>query len=143
MEDFTMKRIMNNCSPYRGQVAQPRLAIAALALLALAGCASAPEAPTESLRAAEMAIAHAEQARVADYAAPELGTARRLLSAARDAVADEEMALAWRLAEQSRANAELAYAKAEAAKAAAVNEEMQKSIDALKQEMQRNSGGRQ
>lgn len=138
-----MKRIMHNCSPYRGHIAQSRLAGMAMGMLALAGCASAPEAPTESLRAAEMAIAHAEQARVADYAAPELGTARRLLSAARDAVVDEEMALAWRLAEQSRANAELAYAKAEAAKAAAVNEEMQKSIDALKQEMQRNSGGRQ
>jgi hypothetical protein len=142
MEDFTMKRTMHECSRYCSRVARSRVAGAVLGMLALAGCASAPEAPTDSLRAAEMAIAHAEQARVADYAAPELGAARQLLSAARDAVLDEEMALAWRLAEQSRANAELAYAKAEAAKAAAINAEMQKSIDALKQEMQRHSGGR-
>jgi hypothetical protein len=138
-----MNRIMHNCISHRGQSAPLRMAGVATALLILAGCASTPDAPTDSLRAAEMAIAQAETARVADYAAPEIGAARQLLTAAHDAVADEEMALAWRLAEQSRVNAELAYAKAEAAKAAAINEEMQKGIDALKQEMQRNSGGQQ
>jgi hypothetical protein len=136
-----MNRIMHKS--HRGQGAQLRMAGVAATLLTLAGCASTPEAPTESLRAAEMAITQAEKARVADYAAPEIGAARQLLTSARDAVADEDMALAWRLAEQSRVNAELAYAKAEAAKAAEVNEEMQKGIDALKQEMQRNSGGQQ
>jgi hypothetical protein len=69
-----------------------------------------------------------------------LTEARTQLTAARDAVHNEDMILAQRLAEQSRANAELASAKTEASKAKAVNDDMQKSIDTLKQEMRRNSG---
>ena len=87
-----------------------------------------------------MAISSAEQARVADYVSPELGDARDNLSAARRAVQQEDMVLAKRLAQQSRVNAEFAIAKAEAIKAKAINDEMQKSTDALEQEMQRNSG---
>lgn len=107
----------------------------------LAGCASSPKAPTEALQAAELAIATAEQARVADYAAPALGEARDKLTAARVAVAEEKMVKAARLAEQSKADAELATAKAQAAKAQEVNEELGNSIDTLQQELQRNSGG--
>lgn len=118
-----------------------RLAGAMAGLLTLAACASMPP-PTEALQAAELAIANAEQARVADYASPELGTAREKLSAARTAVEQKKMAQAKRLAEQSRVDAELALAKAEAAKAQAVNDEMQKSTETLKQEMQRNPGVR-
>lgn len=117
-----------------------RLSAAAAALLTLAACASAPVPPTEALQAAETAISNAEQARIADYASPELGVAREKLTAARAAVEKEEMGLAQRLAEQSRAEAELASAKAEATKAKAVNDEMRKSTDSLKQEMQRNTG---
>lgn len=108
----------------------------------LAACASAPQAPTQALQAAELAIANAEQARVADYASPELGEAREKLTAARAAVQEEHMVLAQRLAEQSRVDAELATAKFEAAKANSVNDEMRKSTDALKQEMQRNPGAK-
>jgi hypothetical protein len=53
------------------------------------------------------------------------------------------MVLAQRLAEQSRVDAELASARAEAARAGVVNDEMRKSIDTLKQEMQRNTGDTQ
>jgi hypothetical protein len=120
-----------------------RLAASASVLMFLAGCASTPKAPTQALQAAELAIANAEQARVADYASLELTDARKNLTAARSAVQREEMVLAKRLADQSRVNAELATAKAEEAKAKEVNEEMQKSTDALKQEMQRNSGDKQ
>lgn len=109
--------------------------------LLIAGCASVPEPPTQALQAAELAIENADRARAMEYAAPELSEARQQLAAARNAVQVEEMLRAQRLAEQARANAELAVAKAEVPKARAINEEMQKSIDALKQEMQRNSGG--
>lgn len=119
-----------------------RASVAALGLLTLSACASTPQPPTEAIQAAETAITNAEKARVADYASPELGEARENLTAARSAVTAEKMALAERLAEQSQANAQLASAKAEAAKAKVVNEEMQKSIDTLKQEMQRNPGAR-
>lgn len=117
-----------------------RLAVLVGAMFALAGCASAPLPPTQALQAAELAITSAEQARVADYASPELGEARSNLAAARVAVTDEKMVLAQHLAERSRLDAELAIAKAEVAKAKVVNDEMKKSIETLKQEMQRNTG---
>lgn len=119
-----------------------RTAFAGLGLLTLVACASTPEPPTQALQAAELAISNAEKARVADYASPELGEARENLAAARNAVQQEKMELASRLAQSSQANAQLATAKAEAAKAKVVNDEMQKSIDTLKQEMQRNPGAR-
>jgi hypothetical protein len=127
----------------RGIRASPLFAAAAIAgFLALAACATTPEPPTQALQAAESAIASAEQARVADYASAELREAREKLAAARTAVRNEEMVRALYLAEESRVHADLASAKAEEIKAKAVNDEMQKSIDTLKQEMQRVSGDR-
>lgn len=119
----------------------PRVAILALSGALLAACSSPPKAPDQALQAAELAIATAEQARVADYASPELGEARDKLTAARAAVAKEEMLTAARLAEQSRVDAELATAKASAAKAQEVNDELHKNVNTLEQELQRNSGG--
>jgi len=119
----------------------PYLATLAVTSLLLAGCSSPPKAPDQELQAAELAIATAEQARVADYASPELGEAREKLTAARTAVAKEKMTSAARLAEQARADAELATAKAAAAKAQAINDELEKSVNTLEQELQRNSGG--
>ncbi len=123
-----------------GKIA-PYLATLVFSGALLAGCSSPPKAPDQELQAAELAIANAEQARVADYASPELGEARDKLTAAREAVVKEQMTSAARLAEQARADAELATAKAEAAKAQAVNDELGKNINTLEQELQRNSGG--
>jgi len=117
-----------------------QLATAAAGLLALAACATATTTPTEALHAASLAIANAEQARAAEYAPAELGQARDELAAARTAVQQEQMVVAKRLAEQSRAGAELASARTAAAKAKAVNDETRKSTEAIKQEMQRNPG---
>lgn len=119
-----------------------RLAIVALGLLALGACATAPRPPTEALQAAELAIGTAEQARVADYASPELGAAREKLAAARSAVEQKQMTQAARLADESAADARLALARADLAKARVVNDEMRKSTATLKQEMQRNPGVR-
>ena len=49
---------------------------------------------------------------------------------------------ARRLAELSRLDADLATARANIAKAQAINDEIQKGIDTMKQEMQRNTGAR-
>ncbi len=131
-------------STVRGKRASPLWAAAALGgFLALSACASTPEPPTRELQAAESAIASAEQDRVATYASAELREARDKLSAARTAVRNEEMVRARYLAEESRVHAQLAAAQAEEIKAKAVNDDMQKSIDTLKQEMQRSSGARQ
>lgn len=115
--------------------------IAALAsALVLGACATAPQPPSRALQAAESAITTAEQARVADYASAELTLAREKLAAARKAVQAEDMLQAQYLAEESEVYAELASARAEEAKAKAINDDMQKSIDTLKQEMQRVTG---
>ena len=127
----------------RPQVTRLRFAMAAAGLLATAACATTPMSPpTEALQAAQSAIATAEQARAAEYAPAELSQARQDLASARTAVQQEHMITAERLAQQSRAGAELASARTEAAKAAAVNDEMQKGTEAMKQEMQRNPGAK-
>lgn len=138
---------MNTTIRTTGKLGQPLLRLAVgstfvVSLLVLSACASSPKPPTESLQAAELAIGNAEQARVADYASPELAAAREKLIAARVAVEKDEMVKAARLADESTADAKLALARADVAKAKAVNEEMRKSTEALKQEMQRNPGAR-
>jgi hypothetical protein len=112
-------------------------------MVLLAACASAPKPPAQALQAAETAIARAEQDRVAEHSAHELGEARAKLAAAHEAVNGEKMVLAERLANESRVNAEYASAKTGAAKAKAVNAEMLEGTRTLKQEMQRNTGDQQ
>lgn len=119
------------------------VATAIAGFLTLSACATAPEPPTRALQAAESAIASAEQDRVATYASAELREAREKLTIARAEVRDENMVKARYLAEESLVHAQLAAAQAEEVKAKAVNDDMQKSIDTLKQEMQRSSGARQ
>ena len=111
-------------------------------LVVLSACAT-PMPPSQALQAAESAIGNAEQARVADYASPELGMAREKLAAANAAVQDEQMLLAEHLADESRVEAELALAKSQAARAKVVNDEMLKSTESLKEEMQRKTGDSQ
>jgi hypothetical protein len=108
--------------------------------LLIGACASAPVAPTSSLDAARMAIANAERANAGSFAAAELDAARQKLIRA-DRAADENtqksMALADRLAQEARVEAELAAARTEAAKAAAVNRELSLGADALTEELKR------
>jgi hypothetical protein len=105
--------------------------------LLLAGCASAPVAPVTSLDAARAAIVSAERFDAGRFAASELGSARQKLALADAAVRDQRMEHAERLAVESRVVAELAYARTEAAKAAAINAEMQRGADALIEELDR------
>ncbi len=118
------------------------IALIATGSLALAGCATPPEPPTQELQAAESAISNAEQARVADYASAELTMARQKLASANIAARNNQMVEAEYLAIESRMHAEVALARAEELKAKAVNDDMQKSIDTLKEEMERATGAR-
>jgi len=112
--------------------------LAVAGALMLAACASTP--PTESLQAAQQAIATAEGAEAGNYAAGELAEARAKLASADTAVKEKEMVMAERFADESRADAELASAKTAAAKAKAVNDEMKLSTGTLIEEMERSSG---
>ena len=112
------------------------------AVLALGACASAPP-PTASLQAAQQAIGTAEQANAGQYASAELGEARAELVSANAAVTDQHMVLADRLANESRAEAQLAYAKTAYVKAQAINDDMARGNGALIEELQRKSGDQQ
>jgi hypothetical protein len=113
--------------------------VAATTLLATFGCASTPP-PTAQLQAAQQAIASAERTEAGRFAAAELGAARTRLASADQAVTEKRMIAAGQFADESRAEAELASAKAANAKAIAVNDEMKRSTGVLVDEMQRNTG---
>lgn len=112
-------------------------AVVALITLSLSGCASTPTAPTASLDSARKAIATAEQSGARQYAGAELDEARQQLDEAKVAVIDERMIDAQRHAERAEVTAELASAKAGAAKADEINRQIRRSAEALEEEMQR------
>lgn len=113
------------------------LAAATVAMLISAACASAPPAPTASLNEAKLAIQQAGQDDASHYANAELDQARQKLMLANEAVAMKDMVLAGRLANEATVTAELATAKTEAAKAQAINVELNRGALALIEEMQR------
>ena len=123
-------------------VSRRRLRIAAPGLLILfaAACASTPPIPASNLQAAQQAIANAERVDSATHAAAELGEAREKLSSAQHAVEMKDMLTARQLADEARAEAELASARSDAAKADAVNQDMKRSTATLSEEMQRKTG---
>ena len=105
-----------------------RFVLPALLLVSSAAFAGNPP-PITNLQAAEQAIANAE-----------LGEARGKLAAAQRAVGEKDMVAAQQFADEARAQAELAAAKAGAVKALAVNEDIKRSTATLVEEMQRKSG---
>ncbi len=107
------------------------------AMLLLAGCATAPMAPTASLNEAKLAIQAAERDDASHYAGAELDEARQKLILADKAVVSEDMLLAERFAQESTVTAKLAAAKTAATKAEAVNKDMSRGAEALIEEMQR------
>jgi len=133
---------MKRTSPANGSFRTP-IALVSSGLLMLGACASTPPAPSANLQAAQQAIAAAERGEAARYAPGELGEAHAKLTLADTAVTEKKMVLAERFADQSRAEAELASAKASAVKADAVNEEMKRSNSTLVDEMKRGSGDKQ
>lgn len=92
-------------------------ATALLALvLALGGCASVPP-PNDSMNEAQARLQSARDAGAADYAPVDLGFAQDKFQQAQAAFANRKYADAENLAEESRADAELATAKARLAAA--------------------------
>jgi len=98
--------------PLAGSLGRIRTATAVLALtLALAGCASVPP-PDDSMNRAQTQLQGARDAGAADYAPVDLGFAQDKFQQAQAAMAQRKYADAANLAEESRADAELARAKA-------------------------------
>lgn len=107
--------------------------------LTLASCASGPPRPDQDLTRAEAAIEQAEQAGARQYGPVPLDNARDKLARARAAVAEEEMLVAQRYAEEAALAADLAAAKARRGKAERAVDQLEKSIAVLREEIARNA----
>jgi hypothetical protein len=107
-----MRNVMYIFPPLAGSLGRIRTATAVLALmLALTGCASVPP-PDDSMNTAQSQLQGARDAGAADYAPVDLGFAQDKFQQAQAAMAQRKYADAANLAEESRADAELARAKA-------------------------------
>lgn len=113
---------------------------AALISWLVVGCGSAP--PKDVLSQAEVAIQNAERAGTSQYEPELLSSARTKLKRANKKADDDDNEEARRMAEEAIVEANLATAKAEAAKEAKQADDMKKAIEALKQEASRQSEGR-
>ncbi|HSB97102.1 MAG TPA: DUF4398 domain-containing protein [Spongiibacteraceae bacterium] len=106
------------------------------ALLAIAGCASAP-VPTEQLAVAKTAIESATTAGGTEFAPLELKAAHDKLEAANKAVADKHNEEAANLASEAQVDAKLAETKALSAKAQKSVAETQDNLRSMLQEVNR------
>ena len=126
--------------PKPARVSRRRLRIAVPAMILFAAaCASTPP-PSASLQAAQQSIANAERVEAGTHAAAELSEAKAKLSAAQRSVELKKMLEAGRLADEARADADLAVARSSLAKANAMNADMERSNAVLVEEMQRKTG---
>jgi hypothetical protein len=89
-----------------------------------------------------LAVQQADQSTASVYAPLELQTARDQLREAKRAMAAEEYEAARRFADQALVNAQLAEAKGGAGKARTAAEELRKSIETLRGELERVSTAR-
>lgn len=120
-------------------IGAPAPALAGLVIVVTLGaCAGTEERPYQDLARAEAAIEQAEQSDARRYAPVQLDTARSKLAQASSAVAEDEMLVAQRRAEEATMAAELAAAKARTGKAQAAVQELEKSIAVLREEIARN-----
>jgi len=121
-----------------GRALRPMIAASLAGILILvSACASAPLAPDSALDGARVAISNADKAGAGQHANAELAEARARLALADNAVKDEDMVAAERFARESQVQAELASARTAAAKAAAVNRDMERGTEAMTEEMER------
>ncbi len=104
----------------------------------IAGCASIPP-PTEQMAVAKVAVSNASSAGGNEFAPLQLRSAMEKMDAAERAMAAEEYGLARQLAEEARADAQLAAATARSAKAQKAANALQEDNRALRQEIDRNA----
>ncbi|WP_426700863.1 DUF4398 domain-containing protein [Rhodanobacter sp. Col0626] len=105
---------MHIFSPLAEPLGRARTAATFLALamtLALTGCATVPP-PNDSMNMAQTQLQEAREAGAGDYAPVDLGFAQDKFQQAQSAMASRKYVVAADLAEESRADAELARAKA-------------------------------
>lgn len=115
-------------------------ALSTIATLLLSACAASGPPPTDDVAAAEQAVKRAQQTQAREFAALELNLAEEKLQQAQTITTkedDDRYPEATRLAREALADARLAEAKARAAQARGNEQEMRKTIEALREETQR------
>ena len=115
---------------------QRQLALTAIGIAALVGCASVPP-PTEQMAVSKSAIANAVSSGGAEYAPVEMRSAQDKMDRAGRAMQKEEFQEARTLAEEAQADARLAEKKAESAKAQKAASVTQDDTRVLREEMNR------
>lgn len=113
-------------------------------VLFLGGCATTqPPSPqlTAALATANETVKQAREVDAQEFAPLELQTAERKLEAAQTAIAKKDNELAGRLAKEAMVDAKLAEVKSRSAKTQASARELQKSIEALREEIARKKNG--
>jgi Domain of unknown function (DUF4398) len=110
---------------------------AALAL-SVAGCATTP-IPNEKIAVAKAEVARAEQSGAPELAPVEMASARDKLARAEKAAADRDPQPATQLAEQANIDAQLAEATAQEHRSHRSVQELEASLQALRQESVRST----
>src|SRR5690606_9735744 len=124
----------------------PGTMLLALPLAILCACASGPDRPFQDLARAEASIEQADKTGAREYGATELAAARDKLAKARAAADSDDNVVASRYAKEAAVDAELATAITRNRKAELAVEELNRSIETLREEIARNqsrSGDRQ
>jgi hypothetical protein len=128
--------------PRRSGMWRPALARAAtaaglLSMVFLAGGCATAKPPTDTLSRAEMQLRTAAEARADELAPMDLQRAREKLESSKKAMAAGRYDEARRFAEAAEVEAELAEAKADAEITWQAADRLRRTIDALRQEMER------
>jgi len=124
---------MHIFSPPAVRAGRLPLAAALVLSLALAGCATVPP-PNDVMNLAQTRLQQARDAGAADYAPVDMGFAQGKFQQAQEAMADRKYADAANLAEESRADSELAQAKAKLGAARAQMQQKMQENTRLREE---------
>lgn len=108
------------------------------AALALGGCASPGEPPESELRSAEASIQQAVSSDAREFEPVLLNQAQNKVADAEELIEQEQYQQAERLLEQASVDAQLAGARSSTAKAEAAVEEINRSIESLRQRIKTN-----
>lgn len=116
----------------------PGTLLLAMPLAILCACASSPDRPFQDLARAEASIEQADRSGAQEYGATELDAARDKLAKARAAADSDENVAASRYAKEAALDAELATAITRSRKSELAVEELNRSIETLREEIARN-----
>ena len=108
-----------------------------LSLLVLSSCAPAVQPPDSQMALATEAVEEATAAGAYEYAPVELKAAQDKINQAKQAMQSKDNVTAKRLLQEAEVDAKLAEAKSATAKSQQAVAELQKSIDMLRDEINR------